>query len=93
MVIYGDYHDINNEVKYTDVDYKVFTDAARHVSMGESPYERHTYRYTPVLAWMLLRNVSTVLPANTSTKQLNPAMSVLTALLARGRRLLAWMLL
>ena len=58
MVIYGDYHDLNNEVKYTDVDYKVFTDAARHMSMGESPYERHTYRYTPILAWILLPNIT-----------------------------------
>ena len=44
LIIYGEYHDSVSVVKYTDVDYKVFTDAARYMVQGESPYTRLTYR-------------------------------------------------
>ncbi|CAE6418916.1 unnamed protein product [Rhizoctonia solani] len=76
LLIYGDYHDRHSSLKYTDVDYRVFSDASYFIthptsnnsaqgilaramswSLGD-PYNRATYRYTPLLALLMVPNGS-----------------------------------
>lgn len=72
LIAYGVHHDSTHALKYTDVDYRVFSDATRfllHPSQYNqaagpwahwlplgSPFARETYRYTPLLALLLTPN-------------------------------------
>lgn len=57
MTLYSEDQDYHSNIKYTDIDYAVYTDGAYEVYNGNSPYDRHTFRYTPLLAFMLTPNV------------------------------------
>lgn len=57
LIAYGEVQDTISEVPYTDIDYRVVTDGAEHIYNGRSPFNRHTYRYTPLLAILLLPNI------------------------------------
>jgi len=57
LIVFGEWQDAHMEVPYTDIDYTVFSDAARLMVEGKSPFERDTYRYSPLLALALVPNV------------------------------------
>lgn len=58
LIKYGDFMDANSEVPYTDIDYRVVTDGAMHMRNNSSPYLRHTYRYSPLMAMTVLPNLT-----------------------------------
>lgn len=57
LLAYASWVDAYCELKFTDIDYGVFSDAAELVVQGRSPYQRSTYRYTPFLAILLMPNI------------------------------------
>uniref|UniRef100_A0A1A9WV10 GPI alpha-1,4-mannosyltransferase I, catalytic subunit n=1 Tax=Glossina brevipalpis TaxID=37001 RepID=A0A1A9WV10_9MUSC len=57
LIVYGEIHDAYSEVPYTDIDYKIVMSGARGILNGDSPFNRHTFRYSPVYAFIQIPSV------------------------------------
>lgn len=57
LCIYSVIHDKYFKVPFTDIDYKVFTYAAKDVISQQSPYDQQAYRYSPIVAYLFTPNV------------------------------------
>ncbi len=57
LSIYSLIHDRYFHVHYTDIDYKVYTLAAKEVISQRSPYEQQAFRYSPIVAYLSTPNV------------------------------------
>lgn len=57
LIVFGEWQDRVLDIPYTDIDYEVISDAAKLIVTGESPFGRATYRYSPLLAYLLVPNV------------------------------------
>lgn len=59
MLYVGEVIDEMDEIPimYTDIDYAVFSDAGALLWEGRSPYERESFRYSPLLAAVTIPNI------------------------------------
>ena len=57
IICYSVFQDHFFNVKYTDIDYSVLTDAAGLVyNDNSSPFRRTTYRYSPIYSYLFIPN-------------------------------------
>jgi len=90
LLLYASYHDAHHTLKFTDIDYTILVDASRLTS----PYLRETYRYPPLLAYLvrigklsfLISDMATgvlllqmTTPTMAATWLLNPFVATITA--------------
>lgn len=58
LLLYGILHDNKtNHIKYTDIDYQVFTNGSKAILNGTSPFKDQEYRYTPLVALLFVPNI------------------------------------
>lgn len=56
LILVANHFEDPQHLSLTDIDYKIYSEAAEIVTSGGSPYQRHTYRYSPILAYLMIPN-------------------------------------